>query len=801
MRELIAFFIILPCGVFAGGYGGGVGTPEDPYQIWTVEHLDELGVTTDDYDKAFILMADLDLGGIVYTAAPIAPDIDPIKWGPQGTSFRGTLDGNSHTIRNLTVQNEDCDNIALIGWIEGGSRIKNLMLENVSMLGRNCVGTITATNLGIISNCHSSGLIVGSYIVGGLVGFNDDGVIKKCSADCSFSYISQETRKMPNKLGGLVGHSQFGTITDSWAKCVMDVELSSINIGGLIGENRAATIEHCWAQPTIHAENSRRIGGLCGYNWGSIRNSITIESDIQTKGDYVGGLVGFNYSLISQCIAEGTIKGKDQCGGLIGYNKGYVIDSYSSVDVNSEKRSGGFSAGNHYGILRCYSLGAAQCRSFQPGGFVGRNTGYVDHCFWDIETSGVYRSDSADGMNSQQLKERSTYKCWGDDVWVIEENIGYPKLMWENTLGVVIQDGPAVYGGGSGTANDPFLIYTVEELTAIGKYPQDLSRCYKLMNDLDLSGIEFLGIGFGFGFEGVFDGNGCAIHNMSLNGDLNYTGLFCVILKKGTVKNLNVLDYHVSGYDYVGAVAGKNEGVINNCYTKGYISVLNKDPNPDCYGGLTGFNFGEIIHCQADVEFVVKFPNSFHLGGLVGLNRRVIRQSCSSGVMDITGEKSRWFGGLVGAGDYHSGIYDCHSSVNLTVNGKDCHEFGGFIGWQNHRTRIENSYYNGIINVHAALSPKHYGGFIGLNGSERFGGNGIIKNCFWDTERSGLNNGIGINYTEGAAAVGLTTEQLWDIKIYADASWSIDSEPNGNATWIALPGSSPELSYFVETDF
>ena len=45
----------------ASAYSGGSGTPEDPYQIATAEDLIMLGETPDDYDKHFVLTADIDL--------------------------------------------------------------------------------------------------------------------------------------------------------------------------------------------------------------------------------------------------------------------------------------------------------------------------------------------------------------------------------------------------------------------------------------------------------------------------------------------------------------------------------------------------------------------------------------------------------------------------------------------------------------------------------------------------------------------------------------------------------------------
>ena len=57
-------FLIAAC-LFAlpayAKYSGGTGEPNDPYQIATAADLIALGETPEDYDKHFILTADIDL--------------------------------------------------------------------------------------------------------------------------------------------------------------------------------------------------------------------------------------------------------------------------------------------------------------------------------------------------------------------------------------------------------------------------------------------------------------------------------------------------------------------------------------------------------------------------------------------------------------------------------------------------------------------------------------------------------------------------------------------------------------------
>ena len=56
------------CGVTFAQYGGGSGTAEDPYLIYTAEEMNAIGADPNDWDKHFLLMADIDLSGYMYSS-------------------------------------------------------------------------------------------------------------------------------------------------------------------------------------------------------------------------------------------------------------------------------------------------------------------------------------------------------------------------------------------------------------------------------------------------------------------------------------------------------------------------------------------------------------------------------------------------------------------------------------------------------------------------------------------------------------------------------------------------------------
>ena len=81
----VAAVVLTIVSTAAAKYSGGSGTAQDPYQIATAADLIALGETPADYDKHFILTADIDLdpnlpGRKVFDKAVIAPDTDAAEW-------------------------------------------------------------------------------------------------------------------------------------------------------------------------------------------------------------------------------------------------------------------------------------------------------------------------------------------------------------------------------------------------------------------------------------------------------------------------------------------------------------------------------------------------------------------------------------------------------------------------------------------------------------------------------------------------------------------------------------------------
>jgi hypothetical protein len=103
--------------------------------------------------------------------------------------------------------------------------------------------------------------------------------------------------------------------------------------GTLAGESNG-TIENCVVDGYIEIRGSYA-GGLIGSNiYGVVRDC---RADCITSGDHgIGGLIGSNRGIVSNCVTSGRVTGKYLIGGLASENvsTGEIIDCTSSADLH-----------------------------------------------------------------------------------------------------------------------------------------------------------------------------------------------------------------------------------------------------------------------------------------------------------------------------------------------------------------------------------------------------------------------------------------------------------------------------------
>ena len=302
-------------------------------------------------------------------------------------------------------------------------------------------------------------------------------------------------------------------------------------------------------------------------------------------------------------------------------------------------------------------------------------------------------------------------------------------------------------------------IYTAQELNNIRN---NLSEKYILMNDIDLKdwgNWSPIGIDSKTPFEGIFNGNGYSIKNMTIDIHSNnkniYAGLFGYV-SNNEIRNLAILNsnikaralYYVgdtyAGNAYAGGIAGHvNSASIINCYTAN--TSINSSSNYTAYsGGIAGlansssliancYNTGNVNASSsssytADAYAGGVLGNAFSstitncyntgnitassskssdaiAGGITGLfsistitncyNMGNIDASSSSGASNV------YAGGIAGDSSlFSTSITNCYTIGKITAVSSRLTYVGGLVGYLGYFSSIENSYYiNNISNA------------------------------------------------------------------------------------------------------
>jgi hypothetical protein len=397
--------------------------------------------------------------------------------------------------------------------------------------------------------------------------------------------------------------------------------------------------------------------------------------------------------------------------------------------------------------------------------------------------------------------------------------------------------GSAAYGApwdGSGTAEEPYLIYDANDMQAIGADSNYWGAHFKLMADINLgsfTGASFNIIGkmfyydpdsgwVGNPFTGVFDGNGHSISNFSYNSfGTGHLGIFGYVddhnaeirdvgivaadvnagtgsppdaggcvgalvghLEYGSITGCYVIDSKVCGGQGVGGLAGLNSfGEIQDCNSAGTIVIGYEE-----VGGLIGNTRGSILNCYSRDVSVSDVASGVEIGGLAGYNKGTISECYTRGSI-VAGNISA--GGLVGRNNEPGVISSCYSE-DTTVAGTDYP--GGLCGINDTGT-ISNCHSDCFVIGGGGLVSQGGGGLVGGGGSNISNCYSVSKcidseryvvedeDCFWNDEitRVGLNIGTGLSTAEMMTA-GPYVDSGWD---FATPVWTIDEGKDYPRLW------------------
>jgi The GLUG motif len=276
----VCVLIAALCGSAHAQYGGGTGTPDDPYLIYTPEQMNAIGADPNDWDKHFKLMADLDLAQYTGTEFNLIGYPQLRRRTPAPPGFTGVFDGRGHTISNFSYVSEGEHYVGLFRYVDDpNAEIRSLRLVGAQVdagWGAHVGALVGRLAYGTITDCRSEAIVRGSDHVGGLAG--SGGMLTGC---CSNSIVVGIDHNVGwdggGYVGGLVGNAD--AITNC---CARGIVIGDEYVGGLAGE--AGSVTNCYA--TALVKGTSHVGGLIGpqpYEAGTYEHVIGSFWDVQTS--------------------------------------------------------------------------------------------------------------------------------------------------------------------------------------------------------------------------------------------------------------------------------------------------------------------------------------------------------------------------------------------------------------------------------------------------------------------------------------------------------------------------------------
>ncbi len=172
---------------------------------------------------------------------------------------------------------------------------------------------------------------------------------------------------------GFIGINQGGNIKNLHVQGSISGEE---NVGGLVGYN-LGMMSDCSTEVNVCGYSS--VGGLIGYNSHATISNCRSTGNVEGH-EWVGGLVGENYCTLSNCFSTGSVNGDIAVGGLVGNNNGPISNCFTTGSVSGHGQIGGLSGFNLNEVSNCYALGSINGSS-RVGGLIGQNQGTVSNCY------------------------------------------------------------------------------------------------------------------------------------------------------------------------------------------------------------------------------------------------------------------------------------------------------------------------------------------------------------------------------------------------------------------------------------
>ena len=585
--------------------------------------------------------------------------------GDYGTNtnlyFAGTFEGNGNTISNLYINASENDYQGLFGYTNHAT-VTNLIIESIKILGRYNIGSIIGVDADSsrIYNTHiRSGELIGSSCVGGITGITNGNIIK-CT---NYSSVSS-----------------YSANVEEWA------------IGGISGGSYSlGKIEQCINYGTI--VGLKYVGGIVGVNWCYTLNCYnvgTVKSNNTQNCIYIAGIVGYQNlenGRLENCYNIGKIEGNSNADSIAeiigGYEKGIVNNCYY-LDKNN----------NLKGIY--YNDFTTSWRQDVPGQAEVRSAEFMKSKYF-VKELGEENWKIASGVNDgypiltwqagekiePEFETVSTAQALKDMAHIVNdmgETFDGKTVTQQNDIdlstvcsatlgnwtpiGLINRPFAGIFNGNNYKVSNLYINDT-ETIWARGLF----AACKGEILNLGVENINIASTNTQFvgGISGLMSENGKiekCYSTGNISGNISYAGgisggnygaTFSYTIKE-CYSGVNI-----KSQSRTGGIVGDNNtgGTISNCYNFGEVE------SSDYVGGIAGINEGNIINCY-NVANIIAI--SSRVGGITGALAGKVENSYNIG--KVSGDVN-YKGAIVGAGSGNGlgldGIKNCYYLIGTSA--------------------------------------------------------------------------------------------------------------------------------------
>ncbi len=579
----------------------------------------------------------------------VAPYNTGSGWTPIGTSaapFQGVFDGDGYTISNLYISLASTDNIGLFGYTNKYTKISNVNLTNVNIIGRNNVGGLSGyIGYSLISNVSVSGNVSGTDQVGGFVGKMNRAMTTLSDTNCT-----------------VIGNSDVGGF-----------------VGKLEGTSNTNIISYSYSTGSVSGTSSY-VGGFAGYlyDYYIISNSYSTSSVV--GGNYVGGLVGFMWgysspayiSTITNSYSTGYVHGpayNNYVGGLVGLALGYISITNSFWDMNTSDQTTS-SAGNVKTTEQMKIQSTFTTWDFSANWNITEGSSYpylINNPQSPAPTpiaipSPIMIYDANDLYNIRNDISRTAYYKLANN---IDLNVApYNTGSGWTPIGTSAAPFQGVFDGDGYTISNLYISLASTDNIGLFGY----TNKYTKISNVNLTNVNIIGRNNVGGLSGYIGYS--LISNVSVSGNVsgtNYIGGFAGKIYMAMI-TLNKTNTTVNGVNYVGGFAGHLEGTSNTHLVSYSYSTGSVSGTTSYVGGFAGYlyNYYIISNCYSTSSV----SGTGYVGGLVGYMWghlsstyiSTVTNSHSSG--SVTGSTNT--GGLVGVATGYNSITNSFWDMNTS---------------------------------------------------------------------------------------------------------------------------------------